>query len=67
MSGPIGQNEIIDNENFNRQYSVNIIEDRYLQVSKGSITYLSKSDENVANDSSVTSVPQKEGNAKKLI
>lgn len=36
-SGPVGNNEIINNENFNGRYSVNVQEGQYLQISGGEI------------------------------
>lgn len=38
MAGPVGNGEIIDNENFNGRYSVNVTEGQYLVVSSGTIT-----------------------------
>lgn len=37
MSGPVGNNEIVDNNIFNGRYSVNVSEGQYLVVSKGEI------------------------------
>lgn len=37
MSGPVGNNDIIDNNNFNGKYSVNVQKGQYLQVSRGEI------------------------------
>lgn len=36
-SGPIGNNEIIDNENFNAKHSVNVSDGQYLKISGGKI------------------------------
>lgn len=38
MSGPVGKNEIIDNEIFNGRYQVNVSEGQYLKVSDGYIS-----------------------------
>lgn len=37
MSGPVGKNDIVDNEIFNGRYSVNVTNGQYLKVSKGVI------------------------------
>lgn len=37
MSGPVGNNEIIDNEIFNGRYSVNVSNGQYLKISNASI------------------------------
>lgn len=37
MSGPVGNNDIIDNEIFNGKYSVNVRSGQYLKVSRGKI------------------------------
>lgn len=37
MSGPVGKSDIVDNENFNGKYSVNIGGGQYLKVSRGKI------------------------------
>lgn len=38
MSGPVGNSSIVDNNNFNGKYSVNLQEGQYLNVSKSTIT-----------------------------
>ncbi|KLV27213.1 hypothetical protein ABW02_06730 [Niallia circulans] len=38
MSGPVGNNKIIDNDNFNGKYSVSVKNGQYLVVSGGTIT-----------------------------
>ncbi|WP_330948883.1 hypothetical protein [Virgibacillus sp. MG-45] len=38
MSGPVGNSDIVDNENFNGRYSVNVKEGQYLVISKGAIS-----------------------------
>lgn len=38
MSGPVGNNEIINNENFNGRYSVSVKEGQYLVISRGTIS-----------------------------
>ncbi|RST59696.1 hypothetical protein D5F11_011380 [Siminovitchia terrae] len=38
MTGPVGNNEIINNENFNGRYSVNVQEGQYLVISRGTIS-----------------------------
>ncbi len=38
VSGPVGNNEIINNENFNGRYSVNVQEGQYLVISRGTIS-----------------------------
>ena len=35
MSGPVGNSDIVDNENFNGKYSVTVSEGQYLKVSRG--------------------------------
>ncbi len=35
MSGPVGNSDIVDNENFSGKYSVNVSEGQYLKVSRG--------------------------------
>jgi hypothetical protein len=37
MSGPVGNNEIVDNNNFNGKYSVSVQKGQYLQISRGEI------------------------------
>ena len=37
MSGPVGDSDIIDNENFKGKYSVTVSEGQYLKVSRGKI------------------------------
>ena len=37
MSGPVGNNEIIDNEIFNGRYTVNVTDGQYLVISSGTI------------------------------
>lgn len=37
MSGPVGKSDIIDNENFNGRYSVNVKDGQYLIISRGYI------------------------------
>lgn len=37
MAGPIGKSDIVDNENFNGRYSVNVSEGQYLKISRGTI------------------------------
>jgi hypothetical protein len=37
MSGPVGNNEIVNNEIFNGKYSVNVSNGQYLQVTRGNI------------------------------
>lgn len=38
MGGPVGKNDIIDNEIFNGRYSVNVTNGQYLKISRGKIT-----------------------------
>ena len=38
MNGPIGNSDIVENENFNGEYSVNVIDNQYLKVSNGTIS-----------------------------
>ena len=37
MSGPVGNSDIVDNENFNGKYSVSVSAGQYLKVSKGKL------------------------------
>lgn len=37
MSGPVGNSDIVDNENFSGKYTVNVSEGQYLKVSRGKI------------------------------
>lgn len=37
LSGPVGNNDIVNNENFNGKYSVNVTDGQYLQISRGVI------------------------------
>jgi hypothetical protein len=37
MSGPVGNNEIVNNEIFNGKYTVNVSNGQYLQVTRGNI------------------------------
>ncbi|PLR89518.1 hypothetical protein [Bacillus sp. T33-2] len=37
MSGPVGKSDIIDNENFNGRFMVNVTNGQYLQISNGTI------------------------------
>ena len=38
MTGPVGNSDIVDNENFNGKYTVNLQEGQYLKVSNATIT-----------------------------
>ncbi|WP_071460716.1 hypothetical protein [Bacillus massilinigeriensis] len=38
LTGPVGKNEIVNNENINGRFTVNITNGQYLQVSRGTIT-----------------------------
>lgn len=38
VDGPVGNNEIIKNDNFNGRYSVNVKEGQYLNISRGKIS-----------------------------
>ena len=59
MSGPIGKNDIIDNDNFNGRYSVNVLDGQYLKVSGGYISYSGEgSDE--SNETETTEITQTE-------
>lgn len=38
MGGPVGKNDIVDNEIFNGRYSVNVTNGQYLKISRGTIS-----------------------------